>query len=68
VFLFRHHCALQAGEISLFQQQDKLGNWVFSVSALIAFNDLPTELKTSPNFVFKRKLKTILFSKAYGVA
>jgi hypothetical protein len=47
----------------------KLGNQAFSVSGPTAFNDFPTELKTCTNtYVFKRKLNTFLFSKAYDVA
>ena len=47
----------------------KLGNRAFSVSGPTAFNDLPTDLKSCTNTaVFKRKLKTLLFRKAYNVA
>jgi hypothetical protein len=47
----------------------KLGNQAFSVSGPTAFSDLPTEFKTCTNTaVFKRKLETFLFNKAYDVA
>lgn len=44
----------------------KLGERAFSVAGPCAWNQLPTELKTiTDTVVFKRKLKTFLFSAAY---
>jgi len=44
----------------------KLGERAFSVAGPRAWNQLPTELKTTTNTAtFKRKLKTFLFSIAY---
>lgn len=44
----------------------KLGERAFSVAGPRAWNQLPTDLKTTTNTaVFKRKLKTFLFTAAY---
>jgi len=45
----------------------RLGERAFSVAAAKAWNTLPTDLKTVPcsTDVFKRRLKTCLFKRAY---
>ena len=56
----------QTNHLSIPAGDHKLGERAFSVAGPRAWNQLPTELKTTTNTAtFKRKLKTFLFSIAY---